>query len=469
MALFIPALLAAGAHNISAVVYDGVGDYLKHTGGPTGAADGTTGTIVVAGTFNSDGSAMSLRRVINGNGTVLSLRRTATNTIEFKGWQSDATTAVFSNVSAAVAASLGFLIIIATCNGTSSTLDIIHAAGTISGTNTPGTAGNIDWTADWWYGQDGASGEFLDMDVAMLWDDLTVVSTTEQFWDSTNDTLRDPGSDGSNPLDGDHAPLVCHVNPASSHTVNRGSGGDADVGTTFEDGTSPGAYSPDYVPPAEFALVADPAEINANGNVRTYSGLSFGAADSGRVLYGVHLASCGGVATAVLASATLDGANLTVVASGQAVDGSNNRVFIHVVKIKQADMSTPSATSGDVVFTINNVTTSGSKFMLFRGVGYNDIAADTLSVLDTTPNSGAIDFPADGLFFGGVMDYGGSIGYTWSPTVTEGFDDAMRFAGRGGIAYASGLTGGLGTTVTATVGAGGGAPCALVCATFAVA
>lgn len=246
------ATVTGSSAGIEAVVADGVQGYKKHTGGPTGAADGPAITIVASRTFNSDGSAMSIRRIINGTGTVVSLRRTATNTIEFKGYQSDATTEVFSCVTTAVAASLGPLIILASANGTTAVLKVVHAAGTITGTNTPGTAGDLDLGgSDWWYDQSGVDTEFGDYDIHLDWDDDSFIDFTnsdniEQFWDTAADKLRQPGVDGSNPVDGAFSPLVCHKSGAAAHVVNSGTGGDADTAGTFTDGTSPGTYAADH-------------------------------------------------------------------------------------------------------------------------------------------------------------------------------------------------------------------------------
>jgi hypothetical protein len=243
-------VVGVDAQTIPAVVYDGLQSHLLHTGGPAGAADGAGLTVVWAGTFNSDGSAMVLADI---PGTVPALLiRNADNTIDFIGGTSGA---VFSNSTAAVAASLGFLIVLASANGTASHLYVIHAAGLITGTNTPGSATNLDLTADWFFGADGGAVDFLDADTAMWWADDSFIDFSdsdnrEQFWDTTNDLLRVPGADGSNPTDGALSPLVCHKNHAASHTVNSGTGGDADTAGSFEDGTSPGAYAADFVPEA---------------------------------------------------------------------------------------------------------------------------------------------------------------------------------------------------------------------------
>lgn len=235
----------ASGNAIPAVVYDGVQGYMLHTGGPAGAADGAALTVVWAGTFNSDGSAMTLLDI---PGSVpVKLTRNADNTISFAG---GAAGAVFENVTAAVAASLGFLIVLASCDGAASVMKVVHAAGTITGTNTPGAAASLDLTTDWFLGSDGGSAEFLDADTALWWIDgqhidFADADSIEQFWDTTGDTLRDPGADGSNPLDGAFSPLVCHKSSAAGHATNAGPGGDADEAGIFADGASPGTYAED--------------------------------------------------------------------------------------------------------------------------------------------------------------------------------------------------------------------------------
>lgn len=283
-------LLLAGVaptvvHNaIPAVIYDGVQGYMLHTGGPTGAADGAAFSFAWAGTFNSDGSAMTLLDI---PGTVpVKITRQSDNTIDFVG---GTTGAVFSNSTTAVAASLGFLIILASCNGTSSTLKVVHAAGTITGTNIAGSATNLDLTADWFLGADGGAAEFLDADTALWWAnaaeiDFSDSDNIEQFWDTTNDLLRDPGSDGSNPTDGTQ-PLVCHKSPAATHTANAGSGGDADTAGTFTDGTSPGTYAADQ--PSGYIAVA--ASFDGTNDYVTYGGASGKLVDSKQLTMSVWL------------------------------------------------------------------------------------------------------------------------------------------------------------------------------------
>lgn len=246
-----------GSQAIPAVVYDGVQGYLLHTGGPAGAADGAELSFAWAGTFNSDGSAMTLLDI---PGTVpVKLTRNADNTITFEGGSAGA---VFSNVTAAVAASLGFCVVFASCRGTHASLVVLHAAGTVVGTNTAGSAATLDLTADWFFGADGGTSEFLDADTALwwahpIWMDSADAEWREQFFDTTNDKLRDPGANGSNPLGAVTQPLLCHKSAAASHTTNAGSGGDADTAGTFTDGTSPGTYSAALVNAFDLLLTAE--------------------------------------------------------------------------------------------------------------------------------------------------------------------------------------------------------------------
>lgn len=275
----------ASGDAIPAVVYDGVQGFLKHTGGPVGAADGAALTVAWAGTFNSDGSAMTLLDI---PGSVpVKLTRNADDTILFEG---GAAGAVFENATAAVAASLGFLIVLASCDGTAATLKVVHAAGTITGTNAPGSAASLDLTADWFLGADGGAAEFLDADTALWWIasqafDFTDADSIEQFWDTTADTLRDPGATGANPLDGAASPLVCHKSSAASHTVNVGTGGDADTAGVFADGTSPGSYAGDFVPAASATIeYVTTVNNNANQSSYTFTSVSIGAAALGSKL-----------------------------------------------------------------------------------------------------------------------------------------------------------------------------------------
>lgn len=248
--------ILADETQIPAVIYDGAQGYMLHTGGPTGAADGAALSFAWAGTLSSDGSAMTLLDI---PGTVpAKLTRNADNTISFLGGSAGA---VFENVTAAVAASLGFCVVFASCRGTHSSLVVMHAAGTITGVNTPGSATNLDLTTDWFLGADGGAAEFLHADTALWWAhniyiDASDAEWREQFYDTVNDLLRDPGSTGANALGGVTQPLLCHKGHAASHPVNAGSGGDADTTGTFTDGASPGSYSAALVNAFDLLLTA---------------------------------------------------------------------------------------------------------------------------------------------------------------------------------------------------------------------
>ena len=305
--------MTALSNAIPAVIYDGAFDFLKHTGGPAGATDGTTGTFAWAGTFNSDGSAMTL---IDIPGTVpVKLERQPDNTIDFVVGTAGA---VCSNSTAAVASSLGFLIVLASFSGTTSHLYVIHSAGTITGVNTAGTSASVDLTADWFLGADGGASSFLDADVSMWWADdsfidFSVSNNREEFWDTTNGLLRDPGSDGSNPSG--TQPLVCHVEYAANHLANRGTGGDADTGSLTEDGTSPGAYAADYSPSAP-ASIAFTSGTYGSGSVNqisyTFNSVDIGAENDDRVV-AIGVCAEGGGA---IVSVTMDTVSMNL--SGQA-------------------------------------------------------------------------------------------------------------------------------------------------------
>ena len=333
----------ADGNAIPAVVYDGVQGYLKHTGGPAGAADGAALTAVWAGTFNSDGSAMTLLDI---PGTVpVRLSRQADDTILFEG---GAAGAVFSNETAAVAASLGFLVILASCNGTSSTLKVVHAAGTITGSNTAGSAGDLDLTADWFLGAAGGASAYLDADTALWWIDDAAIDFTdadniEQFWDTAAHTLRDPGAAGANPTDG-AAPLVCHKSVAATHSTNAGTGGDADTAGIFTDGTSLGTYAEDYVS-ASAATIAlmDTKTSAADGTVYTFTGVDIGAVASDRIVaVTVHSENTVGDGTRAV---TIGGNAATEIESFSAANGSARTTTAIFA------LAVPSGTNADVVVT----------------------------------------------------------------------------------------------------------------------
>lgn len=333
---------APSSSAIPSVIYDGVTDHLKHTAGPSGVSNGATLTFAWEGEFQSDGSAMTLLDI---PGTVpVKITRQSDNTIDFVGGTSGA---VFSNSTAAVAASLGRLIILASCNGTSSTLKVVHASGTITGTNTPGSATDLDLTADWYLGSDGGAAEFLDAYTGMWWVDdaeidFTDTENIEDFWDTTNDKLRDPGSDGSNP--GGDQPLICHADHSADHTTNRGSGGDADAGSNSGDATSPGSYSGDYTPvaPSTSITLTDQGFDNTNSSTHTISGVSLGTAEAGRFI-AVTLHAYTNTASPNLNGVTIGGVSATIIGKGEAANG-NLRTSASI-----AIAAVPTGTTGDVV------------------------------------------------------------------------------------------------------------------------
>jgi hypothetical protein len=273
--------------------------------------------------------------VLDIPGTVpVQLIRQSDNTIDFVGGTAGA---VFSNSTAAVAASLGFLIILASCNGTASTLKVVHAGGTITGTPTAGSAASLDLTADWYLGSDGGSGNFLDADTALWWlddaeIDFTDADNIEQFWDTTNNLLRDPGTDGSNPVDGAGAPLICHRDHSSTHTVNVGSGGDADGGSNSGDGVSPGNYAGDFGVETALAVLAnavawyeprDASNVKADGNT-TFSQLTDLSGNGNHLLQGTAANRPTVAAGGGLTWADFDGSDDFMLTSGATASLMNN-------------------------------------------------------------------------------------------------------------------------------------------------
>lgn len=244
---------------IPAVVYDGVQSYMAYTSGPAGVSAGPALTLVWAGTFNSDAPNQTFFD-IPSNVIPVRLQKEASG-ITFSA------KTVFSNTVVGVSAGLGFINILAACSGTESILKVAHAGGILTGTNTPGTPNNLSLQSDWGLGAEvsgSAPQNFLDANTAYWWADNSFIDVSasagvEQFWDTSAKTVRLLGSDGSNPLDGDHAPLITHQRNAANHNQNSGSGGTPDIATIFSDATSPGNYSPDYIADPALAILASAA------------------------------------------------------------------------------------------------------------------------------------------------------------------------------------------------------------------
>ena len=243
---------SATGNSIPGVVDNGAHGYLKYAGGSTDVFDGTVMTEAWAGTLQSDGSAMAFHVVRNGNGIVYSLRRTASNTIEYKGFQSNATTAVFSCVTAAVPMSLGRINILASCDGTNAVLRVVHAGGILSGTNTPGSAGTIDFNgSDWWYGQNGLGDEFLDAITnyrlsAARFTNFADENNIEQFVQTSTAIPRDGGPSGTKYFDDDALPDVFHKGMAADHVRNYGYGRNADDAGVYYDTDPQGVWAADF-------------------------------------------------------------------------------------------------------------------------------------------------------------------------------------------------------------------------------
>jgi hypothetical protein len=229
-------------NEIPAVVYVGAG-YLVVNAATHGAADGAALHGAAFLRFRSDGSLMYLRA--SGGAQPFYVCRNADNTIEF------ASSGVFSCVTAAVPASTGWCLVLWSANGTTAQLAVMHAGGVIAGTNTPGSATNLSLAQDWHYGEDAAGGNRLHADVGMWWEkaaqsiDLTDSDVRENWYDTTNDILRDPGAGGGNPVDASYTPDFFVAAWTATHGIG------ADTAGVFTDGVSPGEYGEDYSASAE--------------------------------------------------------------------------------------------------------------------------------------------------------------------------------------------------------------------------
>jgi hypothetical protein len=244
---------------VPAIDYDGFQSQLFKAGGFDGVSDGADISYAEFWLPAVDGVEMVLAF---GDGTVpWVVLRNSDNEYEFIGGVAGA---VFHVVTDPVPLSVGRVLVLATATGTTASLTVTDATGTEVGVNTPGSATNLDFTADTRFGSwDGSTG-MQQGTVHQKWFDTTYIGPAndadviEQFLNTTTHALRNPGTDGSNPLDGDHNPVACFKDPAGSHFVNSGSGGDADTGAggsgIFAAGVSPGDYAEDFSPGNDVVL-----------------------------------------------------------------------------------------------------------------------------------------------------------------------------------------------------------------------
>lgn len=434
------AVVVPPANDISAAIYDGIQGYLLHTGGPAGATDGTTGTFVWSGTLNSDGSAQTFYD-IPGTVPVL-LQRQSDNTIDFVVGTAGA---VCSNSTAAVAASVGFCIILASFSGTTSHLYVIHATATVTGTNTPGSSASADLTADWFLGSDGGAADFLDADTALWWADDSFIDFSdsdnrEEFWDTTNDLLRDPGATGANATGSQ--PLVCHKNPAATHTVNAGSGGDADTAGLFTDGTSPGTYAADFTPAADATVVLTDIDENmANSASYTFTGASIGTASADR-LVAVVVHGGANLASPVSPAVTIGGNAATEVLT--AIGSSGNLRAITSISI----LAVAAGTTADIVVTGNNLTRCIIEVYAITGIP-SATASDTGSATNNIALSDTLTIPNGGVVIGGSTGFVVSS-MTWANVAETATTDRVVEANTTVSAAAEVIATGGATALTAT-------------------
>lgn len=270
---FIPNV---GSDQIPAVIYNGVTDYLKHSSGPSGASDGTTGTFVWVGQFNSNDSAMRLYDIPGT--TPIVLERKSDNTLNF---EVDSSGAICSAVTTAIGSSVGLVGVYASFSGTQARLYVTTSTGTITGTPSSGSTGSADLTADWYLGANGGASDFLDANTSMWWADDSYIdfsstSNINEFWSSTAGLPRNPGANGSNYTGSQ--PLILHIDNALTHTSNDGSGGDADAGSISGNDTSPGEWAADVGEDPGLAVLAtaeawwaadDGSNTTTSGNMET--------------------------------------------------------------------------------------------------------------------------------------------------------------------------------------------------------
>ncbi|MEM9681629.1 MAG: hypothetical protein AAF942_00050 [Pseudomonadota bacterium] len=248
-------LSASAGNTIPAMIFDGFQSFTKHTGGLTGDANSQVRELFVSFEKSADGARQVIRANRNGTGTVFEWAIEADNTVSVKAWSetnpkedvspslifSCATTETWTIADGQVECWVSIL-------GTHCDIQMRKAGGVFGGTNTPGAVADIDWTSDHYFGaNDGA--DYLGADFYGAWEHNVYhggssdAEWREQFYDTTNNRLRNRGAEGRNPLGGIIQPLLDHIGEAANQFTNRGSGGPADAGNNAGDGTSPGAYS----------------------------------------------------------------------------------------------------------------------------------------------------------------------------------------------------------------------------------
>jgi hypothetical protein len=234
----------------------------------------------------------------------------------------------------------------------------------------------------------------------------------EQFVDTSTNTPRDPGADGSNPLDGDHAPLVCHKAPAAAHTVNAGTGGDADTAGVFTDGTSPGSYAGDFTQVNVSITQTDAVTSGTNANVWTYLGRDIGEAAGDRIVFVTSHSESGNGTP----SCTINGIAATLIAVG-----------LGTIRVALFALLVPTGTTADIVITNNGSNSFGNAIIVHRATGLGEAtptAHDSASTVGTSLGA-ELTIPNGGIAIAASSSTdGGANNCAWS-NITETFDSTM--------------------------------------------
>jgi hypothetical protein len=440
----------SGGIVIPTVILNGVSDYRAFTTAPSGAT--TTLSGVHGCTWQSDGSAMTILEISNGTGVVLSLRRTATNTIELKGFQSDAATSVFSNVTSAIPASTGRVLIEWDCSGTTAHLYVITVAdGTlVTGTNTPGTAGSLDITGTWYFGRTAAGTEYEDAvvnydAVSTDYPDLSNSDHREEFYDSTAHELRDPGIDGSNPFTG--VPLVSFQHNAANFLFNAGSGG-TPIGSNSGDATLLGAWAANYVPASILtAAYIGGHEDDTDATAFTWTAAGIGTASADRFIL---VRACVEMSTASAVNT-----DFTLTIGGNAATRAKDRMHAGGTGGGQGTytgywiLKVTSGTTADVVLDCNGKTAQHIHLALYTIKGNASLSTTPYSSASADSGAMSFDVPTGGVaFVGGIAAPFSTVALSDATGWTTDSAAHMEFAGYQFAAHYS--TVGTGHSVTLT-------------------
>ena len=262
LALSSSAIRATSSHALPVVAVDGVQMYWKWTGGTAGAADGQQVFLYFFFTRTSNGSRQTIAK---WNGTVpAELYIDSSDILHFDAGTSGAVCA--NALGTAVTTADGICTALVGLNGNVSTLSCTRQNTTpgtpLTGTNTPGVAANIDFTADLFIAQNGSGGDYWHAThhgagLGYFYRDATSPAIIAQFVDTTTGIPRLPGTAGANYLDGAVTWAVILKDLAANANNNSGTADDADeLGVPDDELTSPAFYAADIVSASYTAVPA---------------------------------------------------------------------------------------------------------------------------------------------------------------------------------------------------------------------